>query len=172
MSEERGDLIPSTQPVDTLQAATPSQALMFDPTKPQRLSWCSWDRKTEEGYLLISRVGADDKKQLSKLANMEIEVEHFYVQPNESKPDEHGEVKQYPWICLVSPDGTLYSCGSRGVLASLSEAMEFRPQLPWKPALRFRVVNIPFGDKHHIMKLLAVKGRPIEVEASNGRKKN
>lgn len=173
MSEERGDMIPSTNPVQTMQAADPGQAMLFDPSQPRKLSWCSWDRTTEDGYLLISRIGADAKKPLKECVNLEIEVEHVYVQPNEAQPDAQGEVQVYPWICLVAPDGQLYSCGSHGVFASLSEALQFRPKLPWKPPLRFRVVQLQLKNARTMLKLLGIKGKPIEVQAEerNGKVK-
>lgn len=170
MSELNGVLI-TTPEVGTLpQAQSPEQVILFDPTRPMKLSWASWDRSTEEGYLLLSSVKSGDKKPLADMVKEVIEVENVYIQPATGVNKDTGEVKVYPWIVLIGPGGEMYTCGSHGVFGSLVDALLYRKAMPWKPPMRFMVRSRNLKNGHRTLELQGLASKPAIPPAPEGKR--
>lgn len=171
MSEQNGMIATPRIDVDAVETATPSQVMMFDPSSPKLLAYSTFDRKTEEGFLLVSRMKHDDKKPLGDMIGQLIKVRNFYCQPVEHTDKDTGEVSWFPWICLEDDEGKLYTCGSTGIFASLADALQFRAKVPWVPAMQFRITQRNTKAGRRIYGLIYVPTVPAVEAESEGKKR-
>jgi hypothetical protein len=84
---------------------------------------------------------------LDDLIGETIEVEHVVCHRAAMIDRETGETRDTIRTVLIAPDGTRYATRSETVRADLERAcMIFGTPFPWRPAIRFKVVQVKSRD--------------------------
>lgn len=112
----------------------------------------SFDATTREGAEMLIKAELLDQRELKELINGKIKVRHIFAKPIEDE-DEHGEPNRYVRMVIFDESGAAFSCGSRGVLKSLSVVFAIRGAMPWNPPVACTVKQRSIGDKRIWMTL-------------------
>lgn len=112
----------------------------------------SFDPKTQEGATMLIKAELLEQKELRELVNMPIKVVHIFAKPI-TDTDEYGEISGYVRIVIFDESGEAYSCGSRGVLKSLSVLNAIRGPMPWYPPVVCTVKMRTLDNKQNWMTL-------------------
>lgn len=132
--------------------------------RPTSLGWSftTLDRTTKAGRELAFRARDWDGAKLDAMIGKTIDVENLYINPTEYVDAETGEVTLGIHIALITPDGTLYHCGSKGVYNSLESAWAEIGPAPWKDPLVFEVEQVSSKPPLRVYKL-RFRGRRSEL---------
>lgn len=132
------------------QAVPPS---LFDPAVNGPRFYVSFDPSTETGFCKLMLMKHGESKPLAERINELVDLVNFYVAPMEKEDEKTGEIITYPRIVLELEDGSLLSCGSHGVFASLADMLKYRRTTPWEPPFRVKVIakSLPGGHRYFVL---------------------
>lgn len=98
------------------------------------------DADADKRDALFNALSAESTK-LSSMINKTISIVDVYAEVVESTDEETGEVGKFTMLLLFDKDGTVYRCGSTGVLTSLRRAFLLYGPPTWKDGLKFEVIQ-------------------------------
>ncbi|MCJ7767816.1 hypothetical protein MUP79_05460 [Candidatus Bathyarchaeota archaeon] len=110
----------------------------------------SFDPKTEEGAIMLIKAELLQQRELKELTNQTINIRHIFAKPIDDV-DDNGEVNRYVRIVLFDDSGAAFSCGSKGVLKSLSVLLAIRGPMPWNPPIACTVKVTTLANKQNWM---------------------
>lgn len=149
-----------------VQAPAPAPVPMFQ--QPQDFALSVWtslpdDRKTD----LLMALQADALPLREMLGDDEpLEVQHIVAHRIELVDEKTGEVDEADRIILITPNGDMYACVSKGVRKSVQLLMMAYGMPPWEPPVRVRMNETQTRKGRRLYQLLPAD---VKVPGKKGR---
>lgn len=125
--------------------------------------WCSIDASTQEGKMLRYAARQGKAEQCGDAIGREVVVTDLLLH-GVTLVTESGEMKDLIRAVMVLEDGTLVGTCSTGIVGCLKTACAEFGVPPWRPGLRFRVVQLVLKGSKRTFKLEPV----IVIAPKNG----
>lgn len=127
--------------------------------------WTSLDGKSSESKSLIYAARQGKAEQLADAVGHEIVVVDLLLHPVVLRREDGEEVPLTRAVAILDDGRTVGTC-STGVVSCLKTACQIWGLPPWRPGLRFRVVQLSISGNRRTFKL-----EPVVLKASpNGSK--
>jgi hypothetical protein len=161
-----GGLIPD-EPAD-LRAL--SIALVFKPLIRGGQVITGADPTTEEGFACYMAMKHGQVEAAEGMHDKVLPLVNFLIEAKRKVDADSGEITIYPRFVLLCEDGAAYGGGATTMMGCIADLLLSRPQLPWTPPFKVRLIKKKLPARGFAYGLLPVYEAKEKKGGGNGPK--